>query len=52
MIELQTAFTRKTFDAVAHQMKEFSELAQKYVTYTAKPVTAQVEKTFKELKAA
>ncbi|MBN8995659.1 MAG: phasin [Rhizobiales bacterium] len=52
VIELQTAFARKQFDAMQAQVKEFQELAQKYVTETAKPVTAQVEKTFKEFKAA
>jgi hypothetical protein len=33
-------------------VKEFSELAQKFVADTSKPVTARVEKTFKEMKAA
>ena len=52
VIELQTSFARKQLDAVQAQMKEFQELTQKLVTETAKPVTAQVEKTFKEFKAA
>jgi phasin len=52
VIELQTAYARKQFDAVASQVKEFQDLTQKFVTDTAKPVTAQVEKTFKEFKAA
>jgi phasin len=52
VIELQTAFTRKTFDTVAAQAKEFQELAQKFVADTSKPVTARVEKTFKDMKAA
>ena len=52
MIELQTSFTRKQFDAVATQMKEFQDLATKFVTDAAKPVTAQVEKSFKDIKAA
>ena len=43
---------RKQFDAVTGQMKEFQELAQKIVTDTTKPVTTQVQKTFKDLKAA
>jgi hypothetical protein len=34
------------------QLKEFQDLTQKLVTETTKPVTAQVEKTFKEFKAA
>ena len=52
VIELQTSFARKQFDAVAAQMKEFQELTQKFVTETTKPVTSQVEKTFKDFKAA
>lgn len=52
VIELQTAFTRQTFDMVAAQMKEFQELAQKFMADTAKPVTAHVEKTLKDIKAA
>jgi phasin len=52
VIELQTSYARKQFDAVAAQFKEFQELTQKVVSDTAKPVTAQVEKTFKEFKAA
>lgn len=52
VIELQTSFARKQFDAMQAQIKEFQELTQKYVTQTTKPVTAQVEKTFKDFKAA
>jgi phasin len=52
MIELQTSFARKQFDAFGTQMKELQELTQKYVTDTAKPVTSKVEKSFKDLKAA
>ena len=52
VIELQTAFARKQFDSVSAQMKDFQELAQKIVTETTKPVTTQVGKTFKEIKAA
>lgn len=52
VIELQTSYARKQFDAVAGQFKEFQELTQKFVTDTTKPVTSQVEKTFKEFKAA
>ena len=52
VIELQTAFARKQFDAVTAQVREFQELSQKFVSDTAKPVTAQVEKTFKDFKAA
>ena len=51
-IELQTAFARKQFESVGAQFKEFQELSQKFVADATKPVTAQVEKTFKEIKAA
>jgi phasin len=52
VIELQTAFARKQFDAFTAQAKEFQDLTQKFVTDTTKPVTAKVEKTFKEFKVA
>jgi phasin len=52
MIEIQTAFARQQFDAVAGQMKEFQDLTAKVVADAAKPVTAQVEKTFREIKAS
>jgi phasin len=52
VIELQTAFARKQFDTVAAQVKELQDLTAKFVTDTAKPVTSQVEKTFKDIKAA
>ena len=51
VIELNTTYARKQFDAVAGQMKEFQELAQKVVTDATKPVTTQVQKTFKEINA-
>jgi phasin len=52
VIELQTAYTRKVFDAAASQFKDFQELTQKFVTDATRPVTEQVEKTFREIKAA
>ncbi|HET7716296.1 MAG TPA: phasin [Bauldia sp.] len=52
VIELQTAFARQQFDTATAQFKEFQDLVQKVVTETAKPMTAHVEKTFKEIKAA
>ena len=52
VIELQTAFARQQFDTVAAQVKDLQELTAKFVTDTAKPMTAQVEKTFKDIKAA
>ena len=52
VIELQTGFARKQFDAFTSQFKEFQSLTEKLVTDTTKPVTDKVEKTFKELKVA
>lgn len=50
VVELQSAFARKQFDAMGAQVKELQEMTQKYLTDTAKPMTAQVEKTFKDIK--
>ncbi|HZP19902.1 MAG TPA: phasin [Bauldia sp.] len=52
VIEIQSSFARKAFESLTAQAKEFSELTQKVVSDTAKPVTAQVEKTFREMRAA
>ena len=52
VIEINSAYARKQFDAVAGQMKELQELAQKVVTDATKPVTTQVQKTFKGLNGA
>ena len=52
VIELQTSYARKQFDAMTAQVREFQELTQKVVSDTTKPVTAQVEKTFNGFKAA
>ena len=52
VIELQSAFARKQFEAVTAQVKELQELGEKVIADTAKPVTQKVEKTFKELKVA
>ncbi len=52
VIELQTAFARQQFDATTAQFKDFQEAAQKLFTETTKPVTAHVEKTFKDMKVA
>jgi len=52
VIELQTTFARKQFDAFTSQFKEFQSLTEKLVTDTTKPVTDKVQKTFKELKVA
>lgn len=52
VIELQSSFARKQFDAFSEQFKEFQALGEKYVTEATKPVTEKVEKTMKELKVA
>jgi phasin len=52
VIELQTSFARKQFDAVTAQVREFQELTQKMVSQTAKPVADKVEKAFEGFKAA
>jgi phasin len=52
VIELQSTFARKQFDALTDQFKEFQALGEKFVTDTTKPVTEKVEKTFKDLKVA
>ena len=52
VIELQSAFARKQFEAMTAQMKEFQALGEKYITTTTKPVAEKVEKTFKELNVA
>jgi phasin len=52
VIELQSTFARSQFDAFASQFKEFQAMAEKLVTATTKPVSAKVEKTFKEFKVA
>lgn len=52
VIELQSAYARKQFDTVSAQFKEIQELTSKLVADTTKPVTTQVEKVFKEVKAA
>jgi phasin len=52
VIELQTAFARQQFDTMTAQFKDFQELTQKLFAETTKPVTAHVEKTFKEFRAS
>ena len=52
LVELQSAFARKQFEAMTEQMKELQALGEKYITTTTRPVTEKVEKTFKDLKAA
>ena len=52
VMELQSAFARKQFEAFSTQFKEFQGLTEQFVTDTTKPVTDQVEKTFKDLKVA
>ncbi len=52
LIELQSAFARKQFEAMTEQMKELQALGEKYITTTTKPVSEKVEKTFNDLKVA
>lgn len=51
VIELQSSFARQQFDTFSAQAKELQEITQKYVTDATKPVQAQFEKTFKDIKA-
>jgi phasin len=51
VIELQSTFARKQFEAVTAQMKEFQALGEKYVTATSKSVTEKVEKAFSDVVA-
>lgn len=52
VIELQSTFARKQFDAFTTQFKELQALGEKFVTDTTKPVSEKVEKTFKDLRVA
>jgi phasin len=52
VIELQSTFARKQFEATVAQFKDLQQLSEKLISDTSKPVTQQVEKTFKELKVA
>lgn len=52
VIELQSTFARKQFDAFTAQFKEFRTLTEKIVTETTKPVTEKVEKAMKEMSVA
>jgi phasin len=49
-LELQTAFARKQFDAMAGQVRDFQEFAQKFAVDSAKPARVAWEKAFKEAK--
>jgi phasin len=52
VMELQTAFARSQFETFSSQVKEFQAMAEKLVSATTKPVSAKVEKTFKDFKIA
>jgi phasin len=52
VIEMQSTFARKQFDAFTSQFREFQALTEKLVTETTKPVADKVQKTFKDLKVA
>jgi phasin len=47
LIELQSAFVRKQFEALQVQSKDLASIAQKTATETAEPVKAKLEKAFK-----
>ena len=48
-MEVSTAHVRKQFEAVAHQTKELTALAQKVTTETAEPVKAGITKAFQKV---
>ncbi|MEP2120669.1 MAG: phasin [Bauldia litoralis] len=50
VIEMQTTFARQQFEATSAQFKDMQETAQKLFAATTKPVSAHVEKTFKDMK--
>jgi phasin len=52
VIELQSAFARKQFDAFTSQFRELQALGEKIVTEAVKPVAEKVEKTVKDMKVA
>jgi phasin len=52
VMELQSAFARKQFEAFTEQFKEFQGLTQQLMTDTTKPVTDKVHKTLKDLQVA
>jgi phasin len=52
VVELQTAFARKQFEAVTAQIKDLQETAKKVATDTTAPVKAATEKAMKEFKTA
>ena len=52
VVELQTAFSRKQFEAATVQFKVFQELGQQLLSDTTKPVANKVEKTLRDVKVA
>ncbi len=51
-IELQTAFTRKAFEAMTAQAKEFQELATKLATESSAPMKDAFQKAGKDFQKA
>jgi phasin len=51
-IELQTAFTRKQFESLSAQAKEFQELATKLATESGAPMKEAFTKVVKDFKTA
>jgi phasin len=52
VMELQSTFARRQFETAISQFKEIQQLTEKLVSDTSRPVSEQVEKTFKELRVA
>jgi phasin len=52
VIELQTAFARKSFEIAVEQVKDFQSASTKAAEQVGKPMKDVFEKTFKELKVA
>lgn len=52
VVELQSAFARKSFETTVEQLKDFQASAQKAAEKASKPVKDAFEKAAKELKVA
>lgn len=52
VVELQTAFARKSFDTATAQAKDLQDIATKLANDTAKPMKDAVAKVMKDVKAA
>ena len=52
VIEIQSTFARKQFDAMSGQVKELLEITRKAMMETGKPMRESVEKAFQEFKVS